>query len=46
MSAAIQYNSFEDFDRRASFANEDRELLRDWLATAARLVDGIHQKPA
>lgn len=46
MSAAIQDDRFEDLDRRASFANEKRGSLRDRLTTAARLVDGIHQKPA
>ncbi|MGY8669166.1 hypothetical protein Q3C01_43390 [Bradyrhizobium sp. UFLA05-109] len=28
--------TLEDFKRRASFSKEDRGLLRDWMAIAAR----------
>ena len=31
-------DSFHDLKRRAAFSKEDRLLLRDWLATAARLA--------
>jgi hypothetical protein len=30
------YDTFEDLKRRASFSKEDRGLLRDWMAVAAR----------
>ena len=29
-------DTFEDLKRRASFSKEDRGLLRDWMAVAAR----------
>jgi len=29
-------DTFEDLKRRASFSKEDRGLLRDWMAIAAR----------
>jgi hypothetical protein len=31
-------DSFDDLKRRAAFSKEDRMLLRDWLAAAARLA--------
>jgi hypothetical protein len=37
-------DSFEDLKRRAHFSNEDRGLLRDWLATAARPTGSIRRK--
>lgn len=36
-------DSFEDLKRRAHF-EEDRGLLRDWLATAARPMSRTHRK--
>lgn len=37
-------DSFEDLKHRAHFAKEDRGLLRDWLAIAARPTGGVHRK--
>ena len=37
-------DSFDDLKHRAHFTKEDRGLLRDWLATAARPAGGVHRK--
>jgi hypothetical protein len=36
--------TLEDLKRRASFSREDRGLLRDWMAVAARRAAAHHAK--
>lgn len=37
-------DTLEDLKRRASFSREDRGLLRDWMAIAARSAAGKQSK--
>ncbi len=37
--------TLEDLKRRASFAKEDKGLIRDWMAVAAKRAEADQAKP-